>query len=286
MTELLHSHTRTRSRIMELPSALPSELPLFSSWSGHKLFPLPSSTSSQPLLLLIMFSGQSSPAWVNPLPMCSVSPSVQPVGLCNVAFYSLIQVLNYVANPLGSDGGTDGSTCPVGFILSTELSYCMEKIDYVFVKQMNRHVSEWMRFHLSLWISCSSPLAVMVSCSQDGHFWALPTLGVSAHVYGSLGLPYILPFFLKSGGSGSVAKSCLTLCDPMDCSTPGFPVLHYLPEFVQTHVHGVSDAIQTSHPLSSPSSPAFNLSNSNIRVKIDIWRKLQDKGKGNGSKQK
>ena len=139
-TELLHSHTRTRSRIMELPSALPSELPLFSSWSGQ--FPLPSSTSSQPLLLLIMFSGQFSPAWVNPLPMCSVSPSVQPVGLCNVAFYSLIQVLNYVANPLGSDGGTDGSTCPLGFILSTELSYCMETIDCVFVKQMNRHVSE------------------------------------------------------------------------------------------------------------------------------------------------
>ena len=41
----------------------------------------------------------------------------------------------------------------------------------------------------------------------------------------------------------------LTLCDPMDCSTPGFPVLHYLPEFAQTHVHWVSDAIQSSHPL-------------------------------------
>ena len=58
----------------------------------------------------------------------------------------------------------------------------------------------------------------------------------------------------------SVAKSCLTLCDPMDCSTPGFPVLHYLPEFVQTHVHQVGDAIQPSHPLSSPSPFAFNLS--------------------------
>ena len=52
----------------------------------------------------------------------------------------------------------------------------------------------------------------------------------------------------------SVAKSCLTLCDPMDSSTPGFPVLHYLLEFAQTHVHWVSDAIQPSHPL-SPSSP-------------------------------
>ena len=56
----------------------------------------------------------------------------------------------------------------------------------------------------------------------------------------------------------SVAKSCLTLCDPMDCSMPGIPVHHQLPEFTQTHVHWVSDAIQPSHPLSSPS--AFNLS--------------------------
>ena len=57
----------------------------------------------------------------------------------------------------------------------------------------------------------------------------------------------------------SVAKSCPTLCDPMDCSMPGFPVLHYLPEFPQTHSHWVGDAIQLSHLLSSP-SPAFNLS--------------------------
>ena len=57
----------------------------------------------------------------------------------------------------------------------------------------------------------------------------------------------------------SVAQSCLTLCDPMDCSTPALPVHHQLPEFTQTHVHCVSDAIQPSHPLSSP-SPAFNLS--------------------------
>ena len=59
---------------------------------------------------------------------------------------------------------------------------------------------------------------------------------------------------------GHVAQSCPTLCDPMDCSTPGFHVLHHLPEFAQTHVHWVNDAIQPSHPLSSPSPPAFNLS--------------------------
>ena len=58
----------------------------------------------------------------------------------------------------------------------------------------------------------------------------------------------------------SVAQSCLTVCDPMDCSTPGFPVHHQLPELAQTHVHRVDDIIQPPHPLLSPSPPAFNLS--------------------------
>ena len=54
----------------------------------------------------------------------------------------------------------------------------------------------------------------------------------------------------------SVSQSCPTVCDPMNRSTPGLPVHHQLPEFTQTHVHWVSDAIQPSHPLSSPSPPA------------------------------
>ena len=58
----------------------------------------------------------------------------------------------------------------------------------------------------------------------------------------------------------SVAKSCPTLCDPMKCSMPGFPVLHYVLEFAQTHVHWVCDAIQPSHPLSPLSPLALNLS--------------------------
>ena len=58
----------------------------------------------------------------------------------------------------------------------------------------------------------------------------------------------------------SVAQLCLTLCNPIDCSTPGLPVHHQLPEFIQTHVYWDSDAIQPSHPLSSPSPPALNLS--------------------------
>ena len=58
----------------------------------------------------------------------------------------------------------------------------------------------------------------------------------------------------------SVAQSCPTLCDPMDCSIPGFPVHHQLLKLAQTHVHQVGNAIQPSHLLSSPSPPAFNLS--------------------------
>ena len=58
----------------------------------------------------------------------------------------------------------------------------------------------------------------------------------------------------------SVTQPCSTLCDPMNCRMPGLPVHHQLPEFTQTHVHRVDDAIQPSHPLSSPSPPAFNLS--------------------------
>ena len=58
----------------------------------------------------------------------------------------------------------------------------------------------------------------------------------------------------------SVAQSCPTVCDPMNRSTPGLPAHHQLPKFTQTHVHRVSDAIQPSHPLSSPSPPAPNSS--------------------------
>ena len=92
---------------------------------------------------------------------------------------------------------------------------------------------------------CSSPLWCLSSST------ALNSNSVSDS------FRYLFFFFSQFS---SAAQSCLTLCNPMDCSTPGFPVLHHLPEFAQTHVHQVSDAIQPSHPLSSPSPPAFNLS--------------------------
>ena len=78
-------------------------------------------------------------------------------------------------------------------------------------------------------------------------------------------LEWVAIFFFRGSPNSSVqfssvAQSCLTLCDPMNCSMTGLPVHHQLLEFTQTHVHRVGDAIQPSQPLSSPSSPAFNLS--------------------------
>ena len=84
-------------------------------------------------------------------------------------------------------------------------------------------------------------LYTLLSLLTMGHFWKWKQV-FSDHVW------------------TAVAQSCPTLCDPMDCAMPGFPVLHHLPELAQTPVHWVHNAIQPSHPLSSPSLPAFYLS--------------------------
>ena len=69
---------------------------------------------------------------------------------------------------------------------------------------------------------------------------------------------YTYPFILLDPCCCWITQLCLTLCDPMDCSMANFPVLQHFPELAQTHVHWVGDAIQQSHPLSSPSPPALN----------------------------
>ena len=80
---------------------------------------------------------------------------------------------------------------------------------------------------------------------------ALPTWNDLKLIFCLTFLEHLLLFF---------SCSCPSLCDSMDCSMPGFPILHYLLEFPQTHDHWVGDAIQPSHPLSSPSPPTFNFS--------------------------
>ena len=86
----------------------------------------------------------------------------------------------------------------------------------------------------------------LIHSSADGHLGCF-------HVLAIINSAAIIPFSL-------VTQLCLTLCDPMDCSTPGFPVHHQLLEIAQIHVYQVSDAIRSSHPLSSTSPPAFSLS--------------------------
>ena len=81
---------------------------------------------------------------------------------------------------------------------------------------------------------------------------------LSLHFYFLNQAWFPLYFFPCLHQFSSVAQSCPTLCDPMNCSTPGLPVHHQLPEFTQTHVHQVTNAIQPSHPLSSPSPSAPN----------------------------
>ena len=108
--------------------------------------------------------------------------------------------------------------------------------------------------------SCFSRVQLCVT-PQMAAYRALPSLGFSRQEYWS-GLPLPSPFvsvdrFIPQ--FSSVTQSCPTLCDPMDCSTPGFPVHHQFSELTQIHVHQVGDAIQPFHSLSSPSS-AFSLS--------------------------
>ena len=81
---------------------------------------------------------------------------------------------------------------------------------------------------------------------------------VGSMINWSIFLIYIAVFPVFIPQFSSVAQSCPTLCDPMNHSTPGLPVHHHLPEFTQTHVHRVGNAIQSSHPLSYPSPPSPN----------------------------
>ena len=107
------------------------------------------------------------------------------------------------------------------------------------------------------------PLNHPIILNPDEDPWSSPgpTAGITSLPFCSFSQsPNTGPINWSSVQFTSVVRLCSTLCDPMDCSMPGLPVHHQLPEFTQTHVHWVSDAIHSSHPLSSPSSSAFNLS--------------------------
>ena len=118
-------------------------------------------------------------------------------------------------------------------------------------------------------VACQVPLSLGFSRQEYLSGLPFPSPGDLPNLGMELAFPALAGWFFTTEQPGkhtvalwccSVTQSCPTFWGPMDCSTPGFPVLHYLPEFAQTHVHWVGDAIQPSHPLLSPSPPALNLS--------------------------
>ena len=116
---------------------------------------------------------------------------------------------------------------------------------------------------LALFLVMFSKAHLTSHSRMSGSRWVITPLWLSwswiSFLYSSS--VYSCHLFLISSASvqfSSVTQSCLTLCDPMNCSMPGLPVHHHLPEFMHTHIHRVVDATQPSHPLSSPSSPAPN----------------------------
>ena len=143
-----------------------------------------------------------------------------------------------------------------------------------------RSLSRVWLFKTSWTVACLAPLSVGFSRRE---YWSgLPCLSPEVHLYWCKWQDYIcfygwIKFYCMNISQflypftyrwalrfspylqfSSVAQSCPTFCSLMNCSTPGLPVHHQLPEFTQTHVYRVGDAIQPSHPLSSPSPPAFN----------------------------
>ena len=124
---------------------------------------------------------------------------------------------------------------------------------------------------VSRWIECSSPRITLVllplmvrtvlRCRQGAKISSGPSFYICCRLWPSCQGSFREAKHISQFSSvqfSSVTQSCPTLCDPMNRSTPGLPVNHQLPEFTQTHVHRASDAMQPSHPLSSPSPPACN----------------------------
>ena len=120
----------------------------------------------------------------------------------------------------------------------------------------NSKVGKLCRLHIHAQFHFSKKLlALAVLFSRS--FYEMLTWNVDSKHIWKLNAQFC-PKPITSDQIRSVAQSCPNLCDPMNSSTPGLPVHHQLPELTQTHIHRVSDAIQSSHPLSSPSPPAPN----------------------------
>ena len=163
-----------------------------------------------------------------------------------IAFWSRVLKI-----PLRFDeflGGLPGLNCTLSYDLLQQRATEQNQSCIQDIRKMNASFQE------------PAPNGVMKTCSilqqMWQHIWNTVFQGSSLDSQFYWGLVPYAP--AASVQFSSVSQSCLTLCDPMNCSTPGLPVHHQLRDFTQTHVHRVGDAIQPSHPLSSPSPPALN----------------------------
>ena len=133
----------------------------------------------------------------------------------------------------------------------TQLSNLHILLMYHWIKFSSRDIAKILNRDIGLHFSCFVFIWVCYEDNADFKKWV-------GSVYFSILRKNLRVCQSVSQSVCSVAQSCPTLCNPMNRSTPGLPVHHQLPEFTQTHIHWVSDAIQPSHPLSSPSPPAPN----------------------------
>ena len=136
----------------------------------------------------------------------------------------------------------------------TRINYMIEKYEFIFSYNFQIRIYKNQFLVIRMYIKIHFPNVGFIN----------PCISISEHKwwkgsnYNVLISCLYMSLWFRSDQIRSVTQSCPTLCDPMNPSTPGLPVHHQLPEFTQTHVHRASDAIQPSHPLSSPSPPASN----------------------------
>ena len=161
---------------------------------------------------------------------------------------------------VGQPGVSEKDKCTLYFIITKSLSCVPLSVTPGSCSPPGSSVHEISQARMLKWVAISYPRGSSRSGNRTRHLqhWQAESLG---------------------WWWCSVAQLYLTLCDPTDCSTPGFPVLHHLPEFAQTHVHWVSDAIQPSHPLLSPSPPVLNPSQHQGLGTGIILKKKRETGK-------
>jgi len=151
------------------------------------------------------------------------------------------------------------SVIPCSSCLFVSINKCIQKMWY-------RHTMKYFSIlkkneilqYATTWMNLENIMLSEISQSQKDRYCMIKLLSIWLSSKDVLYKIAICTTLHISVQYSSVAQLCLTLCDPMNCRSPGLPVHHQLPEFTQTHVHRVSDAIQPSHPLSSPSSPDPN----------------------------